>query len=247
MEKIQVSLIIRKLLVSSTFILALTASQAQAGLAEGYAAYERGEFDLAHSELLPVAEAGDVNASYYLGLLYWDGQGVGKNVDNALVWLNDAAERGHTGAQLTVALAHERGQGVPQNYHIGAEWMMEAARGGNADAQYLLGVHYRDGRGVVQDHREALRWIERSVSGDRLNSLFLDSLLFLGAAREWGRGAPQDLTEAYKWYTLAAGYSSNDVRIYDDAVRSMDALTTRMTPASIVEAQRRAEAWRARQ
>ncbi|MGI9259011.1 MAG: tetratricopeptide repeat protein [Gammaproteobacteria bacterium] len=246
MDKYQISLNVRKLMIGNALLLTLVTSQAQAGLAEGYAAYERGEFESAYAELLPVAEAGDVNAAYYLGLLYWEGQGVDKNVDNALVWLNDAAERGHTGAQLTVALAHERGQGVQQNYHVGAEWMMEAARGGNADAQYLLGVRYRDGRGVVQDHREALRWIERSVSGDRLNPLFLDSLLFLAAAREWGRGASQDLTEAYKWYTLAAGYSTNDARIYDDAVRSMDALSTRMAAASIAEAQHRAETWRSR-
>ncbi len=244
MGKIQVSLIIRRLLVCTAVLVAQGAPYAYAGLAEGYAAYERGDFEMAHAELLPVAEAGDANAAYYVSLMYSEGRGVERSFGDAQVWLYDAATRGHTEAQLTVALAYERGLGVQQDYHLGAEWMMKAARGGNADAQHLLGVRYRDGRGVVQDHREALRWIERSVSGDRRNSLFLDSLLFLGSAREWGRGAPQDLVEAYKWYTLAAGYSSNDVRIYDDAVRSMDALTTRMTPASLAEAQRRAEAWR---
>jgi TPR repeat protein len=246
MKKIQVSSITKKLLVSGAFPLMLASSQAQAGLAEGYAAYERGEFEMAHAELLPVAEAGDANAAYYLSLMFRDGRGVERSYGNAQVWLYEAAVRGHTEAQLTIALAYERGQGVQQDYHLGAEWMTKAALGGNADAQYLLGVRYRDGRGVVQDHREALRWMERSVSGDRLNSLFLDSLLFLGAAREWGRGASQDLVEAYKWYTLAAGYSTNDVRIYDDAVRSMDALSTRMAAASIAEAQHRAETWRSR-
>ncbi len=212
-----------------------------AGLAEGYQAYARGEYEIAYPELLAAAQAGDYNAGYYLGLLYWDGHGVERDVDTAVVWLNDAAARGHTGAQLMIALAYESGQRVEQNYHLGAEWMSEAARGGNPDAQYLLGTYYRDGRGVVQNYREAYAWIERSVTGDRSNAFFLDALLSLGAAREWGRGLPQDLIESYKWYAVAAGYSAGKVRIFDRAGRAMDALSTRMTAREIAEAQRRAD------
>ncbi|MCZ6475193.1 MAG: hypothetical protein O6700_02610, partial [Gammaproteobacteria bacterium] len=87
---------------------------------------------------------------------------------------------------------------------------------------------------------------ERSVTGNISNALFLDALLSLGAAREWGRGLPQDLVESYKWYAFAAGYSSGKARIFDSAGRAMDALSTRMTAAEIVEAQRRVDDWRAR-
>ena len=217
---------------------------ASAGLAEGYEAYVRGEYEIAFTELLPAAQAGDYIAGYYLGLLYWDGNGVVKDVDAAVIWLSDAAARGHTGAQLSMALAYESGQGVEQNYHRGAEFMTEAAQGGHPDAQYLLGTYYRDGRGVVQDQHEAYAWTERSVLGNRSNRLFLDALLMLGAAREWGRGPPQDLVESYKWYALAAGYSEDEIRIYDSAGRAMDALSTRMTGARIADAQQRAHNWR---
>jgi TPR repeat protein len=231
------------LLAASAALILAGAPLSYAGLAEGYAAYASGDYALAHGELLPAAQAGDYNAAYYLGLLYWNGQGVDMDVETAMVWLSEAAAKGHTGAQLTVALAYQQGRGVPQNYHQGVEWLTEAARGGNADAQYLLAVAYRDGRGVVQDHRQALSWVERAIAGDRQNSLFLDSLLFLGATFEWGRGTRQDLIESYKWYSLAAGFSSDDVRIYDSAVRAMDALTTRLSTAAIEEAHRRADEW----
>ena len=211
-----------------------------AGLAEGYDAYVRGDYEIAYTELLAAARAGDVNASYYLGLLYWDGNGVERDVGMGVVWLSDAAVHGHTGAQLVVALAYDSGRELEQNFHLGAGWMREAARGGNADAQYLLGTYYRDGRGVVQNYREAYAWTERSVTGDRSNAYFLDALLSLGAACEWGRGLPQDLVEPYKWYAAAAGNSAGKVRIFDAAGRAMDALSTRMTGAQIVEAQRRA-------
>ena len=218
----------------------LQAPVATAGLAEGYEAYLRGEYEIARTELLAAAQAGDYNASYYLGLLYWDGNGVDRDIDTAVIWLSDAATRGHTDAQLTIALAYDSGRELEQNYHLGAGWMTEAARGGNSDAQYLLGTYYRDGRGVVRNYREAYAWIERSVMGDRSNAYFLDALLSLGAAREWGRGLPQDLVESYKWYAVAAGYSAGKARIFDRAGRAMDALSTRMTGAQIVEAQRRA-------
>ena len=234
----------------AALIAVATLSQAPvvtAGLAEGYKAYLRGEYEIAHAELLAAAQAGDVNASYYLGMLYWDGNGVERDIDTAVVWLSDAAARGHTDAQLTIALAYDSGKELEQNFHLGAGWMTEAARGGNADAQYLLGTYYRDGRGVVQDYREAYAWIERSVMGDRSNALFLDALLLLGATREWGRGLPQDLVESYKWYALAAGYSAGEAQIYYSAGRAMDALSTRMTAAEIAEAQRRADDWRAAQ
>ncbi len=235
--------LIRSRIGLATFVAIATLLQVPvvtAGLAEGYEAYLRGEYEIAHTELLAAAQAGDYNASYYLGLLYWDGNGVERDIDTAVIWLSDAAARGHTDAQLTIALAYDSGRELEQNYHLGAGWMTEAARGGNADAQYLLGTYYRDGRGVVQSYREAYAWIERSVMGDRSNAFFLDALLSLGAAREWGRGLPQDLVESYKWYAAAAGYSAGKVRIFDRAGRAMDALSTRMTGAQIVEAQRRA-------
>ena len=105
----------------------LQGSIAVAGLAEGYRAYVRGEYQTAYTELLPVARAGDYNAGYYLGLLYWEGNGVEKDLATAVVWLSDAAARGHAGAQLSMALAYENGQGVERNYHRGAELMSEAA------------------------------------------------------------------------------------------------------------------------
>jgi TPR repeat protein len=221
----------------------LYGSLAAADLAEGYAAYARGDYELAHEEMLQVAQAGDYNASYYVGLLYWEGKGVESSPDTAVRWLTDAAARGHTGAQLLMALAYENGQGVAQDYHRGAEYMSAAAHGGNPDAQYYLSIYYRDGRGVVQDQFQSLVWAERAVGGDRSNALFLDSLILLGATREWGRGLPQDLVEAYKWYALAAGFSTNETHIFDSAGRAMDALSIRMTGAQIAEALRRADEW----
>ena len=220
-------------------------SAAVGELAEGYDAYIKGDFEIAYREFLPIAQAGDRRAAYYLGLMHWDGKGVEKNIDDAVDWLAQAAAQGHTGAQLSLGLAYERGQGVERNDHLGAQWMSEAAAGGNSAAQYYLGIYYRDGRGIVQDHDAAYTWLERSLSTGASSPLFLDALIQLGVAREWGRGRAQDLIESYKWYALAAAHSSDDRQIFDQADRSMGALSTRMSLAQLAEARQRADNWRA--
>lgn len=226
--------------------LSLHLSISSAALTDGYDAYLRGDYDTAFQEMMPIAQAGDSSAAYYLGLLYWEGNGVEKNLEAAIAWFVKAATLGHTGAQLSLGLAYESGLVVEKNYLLGAEWMQKAALGGNRDAQYYLSTYYRDGRGVVQDHSKAYAWAERSVGGRDPNVRFIDALLLLGSAREWGRGVRQDLVEAYKWFALAAGHSADDSRSFDFASRAMDALSTRLTIEQIIEAQKRADAWSAR-
>jgi uncharacterized protein len=217
---------------------------AHAELAEGYAAYQRQDFDRAVEEFLPLAGRADPVAAYYLGMMHFEGRGVTRDAAVGTQWLTRAAEGGHTGAQLRLAAAYQAGESVAQDYRAAARWMREAAYGGNADAQYFLGRFHRDGRGVVQDDREAYEWIHRSVEYGLSHDKVLEALLYLGAAHEWGRGVRQDLVEAYKWYSLAASHSMNDVRNFAEAGRAMDALRLRMNPAQIAEAGRRAQAWR---
>jgi len=221
----------------------VTTQAAQAGLAEGYAAFSSGNYARAHEELASAAAAGDATAAYHVGLLYWEGRGVRRNPTAAVAWMASAAEQGHSIAQLILGLAYDRGDGVPQDFRIAARWMLEAAERGNADAQYHIGSYYRYGRGIAQNAAEAYRWVERSVDYGIGHDRLLDGLLFLGAAREWGRGTPRDLIEAYKWFVLAGGYSVDAAQMYEEAGRAMGALSTRMTTAEIAEARLRARQW----
>lgn len=216
---------------------------AQSSLAEGYAAFSRGDYSRARSELMPPAAAGDAAAAYHVGLMYWEGMGVPRNPTVAVTWLASAAEQGHSVAQFILGLAYDQGSGVARDFRLAARWMMEAAERGNADAQYYLGSYYHAGRGIVQNEVEAYRWVERSVEYGIGHDRLLDGLLFLGAAREWGRGVRQDLIEAYKWFVLAAGYSISDSQMHEEAGRAMGALSTRLSNTEIEEARQRAQGW----
>ena len=59
-----------KRLVLIIAILIGLAAPAWAGFAEGVAAYHRGDYETALRELRPLAEQGDADAQYNLGIMY---------------------------------------------------------------------------------------------------------------------------------------------------------------------------------
>ena len=75
----------RNSLLLAALVLALTcaASPVLAGFDEGVTAYKAGDFTLAREEFLKTAEQGDAGAQYYLGLMYYNGQGVAQNYQAA--------------------------------------------------------------------------------------------------------------------------------------------------------------------
>ena len=63
--------------ITRFFLLALLASfPAWAGLDEGNAAYERGDYATALQEYHPLAKRGDARAQFKLGVMYAKGEGV---------------------------------------------------------------------------------------------------------------------------------------------------------------------------
>lgn len=78
-------------------------------------------------ELLSVAEAGDAEAQYKLGIIYENGQGVEDNCMAAARWYKLSAEQGHATAQFNLALLYKSGLGVTQNLQTAKHWMTQAA------------------------------------------------------------------------------------------------------------------------
>ncbi len=76
------------------FTLGLTAP-AWAGVDEGVAAYERGDYATALRESRPLAEQGNAIAQNNLGLMYDQGRGVPQDDARAVKWYSKAAEQGY--------------------------------------------------------------------------------------------------------------------------------------------------------
>jgi len=79
--------------LATTFVLAiLAAGLARADFKTGLDAYQRADYATALQEWRPLAEKGDANAQYNLGLLYNQGLGVQQDFKAAADWYRKAAE-----------------------------------------------------------------------------------------------------------------------------------------------------------
>ena len=111
------------------------------------------------------AEAGDAVARCNLGIFYFFGQGVRRDVVESTKWNRRAAEQGDAQAQYNLGIAFERGHGVAPDASEAFRWFLAAAEGGHAEAQYNVAISYGQGNGVEMDWVEAFRWIILSDQG----------------------------------------------------------------------------------
>lgn len=124
-----------KRVVLIAILLVGLAVPAWAGSDEGVAAYERGDYETAFREFLPLAEQGDADAQFSLGFMYYFGDR--QSFDPGAIPLDDAEA---------------------------AKWMRLAAQQGQADAQAYLGLMYANGEGVPQDDVQAYKWFTLAVA-----------------------------------------------------------------------------------
>ena len=90
------------------------------------------------AELKTAADAGDKEAQYNLGMRYYEGNGVTKNMSTAFQYLKPLADAGYTKAYFPVADMYHRGQGVAKDRDAAEKWYQKAADAGNAKAKTIL-------------------------------------------------------------------------------------------------------------
>jgi TPR repeat protein len=152
-------------------------------------------------------------------------------------WL-PLAERGDSDAQLRVGQMLPDRQGVRwREFERAAAWFRRAALQHQPEAQYALARLHYEGFLVPRDAAEMWAMLEAAA---RLNHA--RAQLTLGVIYEYGFGdIDADLTEALKWYELAAGGGIADV----DAklTRLRQRVRSKMTDAEIAAALKLAAAW----
>ncbi len=124
--------------------LVLSAPVLAADFQAGLDAAERVDYAAALKEWRPLAEQGNTDAQYNLGVLYNHGWGAAQNYAASAKWYRLAAEQGHADAQYNLGVLYDHGWGVAQDYVQAHMWFnLAAARllpGGDRDRV----VHNRD-------------------------------------------------------------------------------------------------------
>lgn len=111
-----------------------------------------------------LAERGDRDAQFWLGMRYAEGDGIVPNPKQAAKWFALAAQQGHTQAQYQYGLALLNGKGVVQDYRLAFAWIEKAAQQDYALAQHTLGELYRFGTGVATDKARAYLWFNLAAA-----------------------------------------------------------------------------------
>jgi len=109
---------------------------------------------------LKMAEQGDSVSQDEVGLNYFLGFGVRKNIPEAARWFRKAAEQGYTPAQGTLGYMYEYGQGVPKDYVEAYMWFNLAAADGIAGAAQGRDrlEHLMTTQQIVEAQRRTAAW-----------------------------------------------------------------------------------------
>lgn len=84
------------------------------------------------------AAQGSVEANFYLGELYYNGNGVDKSFPTAKTYFEKAANAGFAEAQYMLGVMYRNGQGCPKNLTTARQWLQRAALQGHAKAEQML-------------------------------------------------------------------------------------------------------------
>ena len=137
---------------------------------KGQEAYNIGDYETAIAQWQPLAESGDADGQFGMGLLYANGFGVMLDDNQALHWYGRAADQNHAKAQCNLAVMHANGWGVPQSDAEAFKWYSLAADQGVTEAQVAVAKMYMNGFGAPKDYVKAHKWFSIAAEIGDLNA-----------------------------------------------------------------------------
>jgi len=117
---------------------ALCCNVAVAGLTEGLDALRKNDFATAVKELRPLAERGDAEAQYRVGLMYEFGKGYPQDKAQGIAWFRKAAAQNHAGALERMGAFAQSGRGGASDKDAAKAYYERAAALGDQDAKKAL-------------------------------------------------------------------------------------------------------------
>ncbi len=129
----------------------------------GIQAYQAGDFSRALGILEQAAERGDADAQYGLGVFYFEGKAVPKDLLQSKRWFLAAAKQGHINAQFNLGNAYIYGRGVAMDPGKAAHWWRKAALKGSPNACYNLGTYYLERNNTAAERELGIAWLRAAA------------------------------------------------------------------------------------
>lgn len=223
--------LLTKTMFTGLMLLALCAANlAQANtLEEAKQKLLQKDYAAAHAIYLSLANQNDAKACYNLGLMYQDGDGVAKNMDEAVKWYTKSAELNYKEAQYTLASLVFQRQIRSISYPQAVTYYEQAAKQGHVKSQLNLGMLYLRGDVIAQDMPAAVQWLSLAASNN--NS---EAQGYLADLYQQGAGVDQDTVKAAMWLMLAT--QNEDKRFVNRHTKMLSYLSAQMTEEQMAAA-----------
>lgn len=153
-----------------------------------------------------LAERGDTDAQFRLGVMLLQGYGIEPNPVKAKVWLDEAATQGNADAQYQLALYHQGEYEITndeQQGHLAFGWLRKASESGSSEALVELGKMYVEG-GIVAG---------LEIKVDLHNA----AIMFRRAAEQNNSEAMFQLARLIEKYPNLAANDENSLTLYEEA------------------------------
>ncbi|PPD12595.1 tetratricopeptide repeat protein [Methylophilus sp.] len=180
------------------------------------------DYAAAHAIYLALANQNDAKACYNLGLMYQDGDGVTKNMDEAVKWYTKSADLGYKEAQYLLASLVFQRQTQSISYPQAVTYYEQAAKQGHVKSQLNLGMLYLRGDVIAQDMPAAVKWISQAASNN--NS---EAQGYLADLYQQGAGVEQNTVKAAMWLLLAT--QNEDKRFVNRHTKMLNYLAAQMS------------------
>ena len=146
------------------------------------------------------AEHGSASAQNTLGVLLGDGDGVKRDVQDALRWLRRAFRSRQSCAANNIAITYRQ----IGKLRMAVKWLQRAADEGDDDALVELGIHYYWGKGVKKNPKAAIRCFRKATKGKNICGYGRDDAFFLlGLGYFEGKGVKRSLNKAREQFQRA--------------------------------------------
>ncbi len=140
---------------------------------QAVARYRAGDHARAAVLFQQAAEAGNPIATYEMGYLYENGDGVPKAPALSAEWYMRGARMGNAASEAAVGQLYEYGNQVRENWDTAAQWYMKSAEQGYVMGEFRLGRAYQYGVGIPIDINAARQWYDRAAAqGDSQSAFF---------------------------------------------------------------------------
>lgn len=187
---------------------------------KGYAEFKMAHYDTARAIWGALAQRGNAEANFNLGILHEDGLGVPQSIQAAVEYYEKAAVAGSSKAQYRLGLLYSVGAKIARDAVKAERWLAAAAAQGDQDAVALLAAH----RGAAKTRKEQdfLRaetlhasgqyqaavaiWQRLAQQGDTRSRSRLAWML------EAGQGIPRNLDQAAQLFRQSAEEGDADAQ-----------------------------------